>query len=146
MGYFCLKNTFLQLKRYTQRVYLTFLSSTCLKIHQIPYIIFETISHFSQHNFSVFFSVQSLHSFYKSSPSKCKFSDFLLLALKFTKFVISFLKQKVRFSLKFGSFFSVMRHNSSLLFHLNLYMLWTKRAHQSANIKTVMGDNSSVLF
>ena len=136
MGYFCPKNTFLQLKRYIQRVYLTFLSSTCMKIHQIPYFIFETISHFSRHNFSVFFSVQSLHSFYKSSPSKCKFSYFLLLALKFTKFVISFLKQKVRFSLKFGSFFSVMGDNSSVLFWLKLYMILSKVAHQSANFQT----------
>ena len=56
MGYFCPKNTFLQLKHYIQRIYLTLLSTTCVKIHQIPYVIFETISHFSRHNSSVFFS------------------------------------------------------------------------------------------
>ena len=47
MGYFCPKNTFLQLKRYIQRIYLTLLSTTCVKIHQFTYVIFETISHFS---------------------------------------------------------------------------------------------------
>ena len=30
-----------------QRIYLTLLSNTCVKIHQIPHAIFETISHFS---------------------------------------------------------------------------------------------------
>ena len=35
----------------------------------------------------------------------------------------------------FGSLFSVMRHNSPALFHLKLYVLQTKRAHQSANFR-----------
>ena len=43
MGYFCPRNTFLQ-------------STACVKIHQILYAIFKTISHFSRHNSSVFFS------------------------------------------------------------------------------------------
>ena len=45
MVYICRKNTFFQLKHYIQRIYLTLLSTT-VKIHQIPYVIFETISHF----------------------------------------------------------------------------------------------------
>ena len=52
-GYFCPKNTFLQLK-HIQRIYLTLLSTNCVKIYQIPYKAFETIGHFSQHNSSVF--------------------------------------------------------------------------------------------
>ena len=52
---------------------------------------------------------QTLHTFYRSSPSKCKFSDFPIPMLKFTQFFISFFKQKVSFSSKFGSLFSVMR-------------------------------------
>ena len=58
---------------------------------------------------------QTLCTFDKSSPSKCTFADFPLLALKFTKFFMSFFKQKVSFSSKFGSVFSVMRDNSSVL-------------------------------
>ena len=50
---FCPKNAFLQLKHYIQRIYLTLLSTTCVKIHQITYVIFETISHFSRHNSSL---------------------------------------------------------------------------------------------
>ena len=48
MGYICLKTTSLQLKYYIQNIYLTLLSTTCVKIHQIPYAIFETISYFSR--------------------------------------------------------------------------------------------------
>ena len=66
---------------------------------------------------------QTLLIFYKSIPSRCKFSDFPLFALKFTKFPTSFFKQKVSFSSKFGSFFSVMRDHSSVLFRLKLYVL-----------------------
>ena len=59
-GCFCPKNTrlqkkrFVKLKHYIHRIYLTLLSTTCVKIHQVTHVIFETISHFSRHNFSVF--------------------------------------------------------------------------------------------
>ena len=52
---FCPKNTFLQRKHYIQRIYLTLLSTTCVKIHQITCVNFEAISHFSRHNLSVSF-------------------------------------------------------------------------------------------
>ena len=116
MGYFCPKNTFLQLK-HIQRIYLTLLSTTYVKIHQIPYIC-----HFWNHK--SFFTTQLVcinlvkifHTFDKNIPSKFKFSDFSLLELKYIKFLMSFFKQKVSFSLNFGSLFSVMRDNSSVLF------------------------------
>ena len=59
---------------------------------------------------------QTLHTFDKNIPSVCKFSEFSLLKLKFIKFLMSFFKQKVSFSLNFVSLFSVMRDNSSVLF------------------------------
>ena len=111
VGYTCRKNTFLQLKHYIQRMYLTLLSTT-VKTHQISYVIFETKSHFSRHNLSLFFLAQKLHNFDISIPSKCKFSDFP----KFTKLFMSFFKQKVSFSSKVRSLFSVMRDNSAALF------------------------------
>ena len=56
------------------------------------------LCHFWNHN-SFFttqlpctFLAQILHTFYKSSPSRCKFSDFPLLRLNFTKFFMSFFK------------------------------------------------------
>ena len=39
--YNCLKTTFFQLKHYIQKVYLTLLSNTCVKIHQIPHAILK---------------------------------------------------------------------------------------------------------
>ena len=63
---------------------------------------------------------QRLHTFDKNIPSECRFSDFPLPELKFIKFLMSFFKQKVSFSSKCGSLFSVMRDNSSVLFHLKL--------------------------
>ena len=43
------KNTFLQLK-HIQRIYPTLLSTSCVKIHQMTYVIFETMCHFSRHS------------------------------------------------------------------------------------------------
>ena len=104
IGYFCPKNTFLQL-RHIQRIYLTLFSTTCAKIRQMTYVIFETSrkkkffwkkSFFTTQLLCIFLT-QTLHTFYKSSTSKCKFSDFPLLALKITKFLMSFFKQKTIF-------------------------------------------------
>ena len=49
---------------------------------------------------------------------------------------MSFFKQKVSFSSKFGSFFSVLRDHSSVLLRLKLCMLLAKVAHQKANFQT----------
>ena len=114
--------------------YLILFSTTCVKIPQIS----ETISHFSQQNSSVFFQHKHYIHFYKRSPSKCKFSDFPLLALKYTKFPLSFFTQRVSFLSKFGSVFSFMRDNSSVLFQLKLYILMTKVAHQRANFQACL--------
>ena len=135
MGYFCLKNTFLQLRCYIQRIYLTLNSTACVKIHQIPHHFWSPKSFFMT-QFLCIFLAQTLLTFYKSSPSKCESSDFPLLALKFTKFFMSFFEQRVSFFSNFASLFSVMKHNSSVPFHLNLYMFWKKGVHQSANFLT----------
>ena len=44
--YICPKNIFVPLKHHIQRIYLTLISSTCANIHQITYVIFETVDHF----------------------------------------------------------------------------------------------------
>ena len=85
------------------------------------------------------FQAETLYVIDKSSTSfdsKCKFPDLPMLALKFTRFLMSFLKPKVSFSSNFASLFSVVRHNSSVLSHLNLCKLWTKGSGQSANFQT----------
>ena len=74
----------------------------------------------------------SSYSFNKSSTSKFRFSDLLLLALKFTKLLMSFLETRVSFCWNFASLSSVMRHNSFVFFHLKRYVLLIKGAHPSA--------------
>ena len=76
----------------------------------------------------------------KWTSSKTVVKDFpcTLRALYIDSFK-SIKPQKMDISQKlvfFLSPFSVMRHNSSVVFHLKLYMPWTKRAHQSANFQT----------
>ena len=55
--YICPTNTFLLLK-HIQNIYLTLLSTTCMKIHEITYVISEIISHFSRHNSSISFQLK----------------------------------------------------------------------------------------
>ena len=86
---------------------------------------------------------ENLYAIDKSSTSKCKFSDLPLLALKFSKFVMSFLEPRVGCSSNFVSLFSVMRDDSSVLFPLKLYIVWTKGAHQSANFQTFCCSHES---
>ena len=82
-------------------------------------------------NFASLFSVMKITPLYfcswnlvyfgqKESIEK-KFSDFWAVGWKFTKFLLSYLKPQVSFSLKFTSFFSVTRNNSSVLYP------WDKR-------------------
>ena len=111
------------------------LSTARVKIFQIPHVIFQTKSQFffkvwitsqcRERSFFCTFLAETLYAIDKSSTSKCKFSDLPLLALKFTKFFMSCLEPRVSFPSNFASLFSVMRHNSSALFRLNFYMLWT---------------------
>ena len=135
MGYICPKNTFLQLKHYTQRIYPTLLSTTSGKIYQMTDIIFENKSFFTTQPLYIFFS-SNITYFLQKQPIKVQIFRQPLLTLEFTKFFMSFLKPRVSFSSNFASLFSFMRHNSSVLFHLNICILWTNGSNQSANFWT----------
>ena len=101
----------------------TLLSTTCSP---------NFLCHFWDHKlffttqFLCVFPAQTLNTLSKSSPSKFKFSDFPLLALKFTKFLMSFFKQKVNFSSKFGPLFSVIRNNYPVRFSSNFICCYQK--------------------
>ena len=125
-GYFCPKNTFLQLKHNIQVIYLRLFWTTFVKTHHIPKCDFGNHKPFFTTQLLFNFLVQTLHTLYKNTPLKCKFSNFPLLALKFTKFLRVFFKQKVSFASKFGSLFSVIRDNFSLLFSWNFICYWQK--------------------
>ena len=89
------------------------------------------------------FSSKPLYALDKRSRSKCKFLDFRLLAWKLTKFLMSFFKPRVSFPLKFASPFSAMIHNSSEIFLLKHYLLWTKRAHHCTTFQTFECSNEN---
>ena len=60
-----------------------------------PKNAFLQLKHYIQRIYLPYF--QTLHTSGKSRPLKCKFSDFPLLALKFTKFLMSFSSKKLVF-------------------------------------------------
>ena len=121
------------------------LATARVKIHEIPHAIFQTISQLffkvwitlkcPERSFLCTFLAKTLCAIGKISIPRCKFSDLPLLALKFTKFLMSLLEPRASFSSNFASLFSVMIHNSSVLFHLNLCILCTEGAHQSTNFQ-----------
>ena len=65
-----------------------------------------------------------------------KFSDFWVVWWKFTKFLVSYLKPQVSFSLNFVSLFNVMRDNCSVLYLLKLYIILAKVTHESPKFQT----------
>ena len=72
--------------------------------------------------FLYIFLAQTLHTFEKSSPKKCKFSDFLLLVLKFTKFLMLFSNKK-------SVFVQSLDHSSvsweiTLLYYFSWNFIW----------------------
>ena len=120
--------------------------SALMKVHPIPHVIFETASlgfiqilcHCSvswKTNPLYFFSSYLMY-FGQKEPIKITFSDFWEVGWKFIKFLMSYLKPQISFSLNFPLLFSVMRDNSSVLFKLKLYVIWTKGADQSAKFQT----------
>ena len=109
-------------------------------VHPIPQANFQTTrSRFIQilNHCSVSWKITLLYFFGSIvyNLDKKQFSDFWMVGWKFTKFLMSSLKLQVSFSLNFGSLFRVMRDNSSALFYLKLYMIWTKGAHKSAKFQ-----------
>ena len=92
-----------------------------MNVHPIPHVSFETTkSRFIQIlcHCSVLRNIILLYFFYpkplyfgQKEPIEVKFSDFWVVGWKFNKFLMSYLKLQVSFSLNFASLFSVMRDN-----------------------------------
>ena len=101
------------------------LLSALMKVHPISHAIFETTrSGFSQilHHCSMSWKITSLYFFSSNLiyfgqkvPIEVKLLDFWVFGWKFIKFLMSYLKPQISFSLNFTSLFSVMRDNSSVL-------------------------------
>ena len=106
-GCVCLKTTFLHLKQYLQ-IYLTLLLSTCVKTHQVPYVIYDTtcLYHFSS----------NVTYFWQKYPIKVQIFRFSTAWVKIHQISHVIFQTKMSFCSKFGSLFSVMRDNFSPLF------------------------------
>ena len=112
-----------KLKRYmlwTKRVHQWTVFQTVMKVHPIPHAIFETTrSGFIQilHHCSVSWKITLLY-FFSSNIIYFgqKLSNFWVVGWKFTKFLMSYLKPQVSFSLNFASLFNIMGDKSSVLF------------------------------
>ena len=131
MGYFCPKNTFLQLKDDIHRIYPALLSTTCVKIHQRTYVIFEPPA-----QPLYIFLAQKLHTFCKNSLSKWKFNTCHCLQYKVHPIPHVIFGSKSQFFFKLCITLQCHETNSAVLFHLNLYVLWTKGSDQSENFQT----------
>ena len=92
--------------------------SALMTVHPMNYAIFHNFSVIKD-NSSVFFLAQTSYSLDKNSPSKWDFLDFWVVGWKFTKFLMSFLEPRNRFSFNFASLLSARKHNSSVFCHLN---------------------------
>ena len=107
-------------------MYIFSLLSALIIVHPIPHAIFEnTSSGFIQilHHCSVPWKITPLYYFSSNliyfgqkETIRVKFLDFWVVGWKFTKFLKSYLKPQVSFSLNFASIFSVMKDHSFVLF------------------------------
>ena len=77
----------------------------------MTYVTFETIIHYSRHNFSVVFQLRHYTLSTKVAHQRANFQNFHCLLKVHQIHHVIFLKQKISFSPKFRSFFSVMRDN-----------------------------------
>ena len=100
--------------------------SFLMKVHPISHAIFEAarsgfiqILHYfsvSQKRTSLYFCSSNLLYFVQKEPIEKKSLDFWVVGWKFTKYLMSYMKLQIIFSLHFLSIFSFMRDNSSVLF------------------------------
>ena len=89
----------------------------------------------------------TLHTLHERDQSSANCWDFWVLGSNFTK-ILSFLIQQIGFSSNFASLFSIIRHNSSVLFQLKFYILSTKGAYQCINLVKwhLSSRKSDILF
>ena len=84
----------------------------------------------------LYFLAQTLHTFYQSSLSKWKVLRFATARIKIHKIAHVIFGTKSQFFFKLCITLQCHGTNSSVLFHLNLYMFWTKTSNESVNFQT----------
>ena len=129
MGYFCSKNTFLQLKHYKQMIYFCENSPNYFMSFLKPQVTFRDTT-------PLYFFSSNIAYFLKKQYVKVHIFRLSTARIKVHQIPHVIFGTKSQFSSNFALLFTVMRHNSFVHFHLNLSMIWTKEAHQSTNFQT----------
>ena len=131
-------------QKYPIKIQVFKLFTTHVKPHQITYLAFQIRSPFSfkvytlqcdQISFLCSFVAESLHAIDKRSNGSAHFHNCHCFHQNSQNSWCHFWNQEPTFSSNVRSLFTVIRHNSSVLSHLNFYIIWTKRAQQSANFQ-----------
>ena len=125
MGYFCPKNTFLQLKDDIHRIYPALLSTTCVKIHQRTQVIFEPPT-----QPCIFFQLKHYIHSGKIAYQSENFNTSHCLHYKVHPIPHVIFGSKSQFFFKLCITLQCHETNSAVHFHLNLYVLWTKESGQ----------------
>ena len=112
------------------------LSSTLVKICQIPHVIFQStcqfffkfcITHQCHERWLLSTVLAQTFTFVTRNPLKCKFFRLSSAQVRFVKFLMSVLKRQVNSSSIFASFFIVMTYNCSVHFKLINFPTLDKR-------------------
>ena len=138
--------------RYWQKNYIKVqvsrLATAHIKIHQIPHVIFETFFKLyitlQCHETWCFctFSSKYLNALEKQIQSKCKFSDFQLLAWKLTKFLVIF-QATSQFLFKLSS--TLQCHDTQFLWNFLIETVYAfdKKSPSLYNFQTFGCSNES---
>ena len=117
------------------------LLSALMKVHSIAFLKPQGFIQILNHCWvswqipPLYYCSSNLVYFELKEPIKKNFSNFWMVGWKFTKFLMSYLKLQLSFSSNFASLFIVTKDNSSVLFYVKLYMIWTKGTNQSAKFQ-----------
>ena len=107
-------------------------------------VFLQTLHHYSVSldNSSVIFHLYFI-CFGQKEPIKVQIFRLSTAHMKINKFLMSFFKPRVSFPLNFASPFGAITDNSSEIFYLKHYMLWTKRARHYTVFQTFKCSNES---
>ena len=122
-----------------------------MKISRITYVIYKTTSQVFlnycttlQCHVMSYHDTQFLCNFFAQlyipqtkKSLKMQIISSVSATMKFTKFLMPFMKAQVIFSSKFAPIFSIIEPNPSVIFHLKNYILWSKGAHESSSFETL---------
>ena len=110
-------------------IYPTLLPTSCVKIHQMIYVIFHDTA-------PLYLFTSNITYFLQKQSIKVDIFRLATAFIKIHQIPHAIFGTKSQFFFKLCITLQCHETNSSVLFHLNLYMLWTKGSDQSVNFQT----------